>query len=145
MSTEENKARMRRIPEEVYNQGNLAAADDLLAADYIEHLPLPPGWPSGLPGLKQFVTMTRSAFPDFQYTVDEVLAEGDKVVLRVTARGTHQGEFLGIPATGRQATWGEMHICRVVDGKLVEHWASIDQLGMLQQLGIVPAPGQTTG
>ncbi len=142
MSTDENKAAMRRIPLEVYNQGQLDVADEVLAAEYTEHVPLPPGWPSGIAGLKQYVSMLRSAFPDFQYTVEDELAEGDKVVFRLTARGTQHGEFLGMPPTGKQATWTEMHICRVVDGKLVEHWANLDQLSLLQQLGVIPGPGQ---
>ncbi len=142
MSTEANKAAMRRIPAEVYNQGKLDVADEVLATDYTEHVPLPPGWPSGIAGLKQYVTMLRSAFPDFQYTVEDELAEGDKVVFRLTAQGTQLGEFMGIPPTGKRATWTEMHICRVADGKLVEHWANLDQLGLLQQLGVIPQPGQ---
>jgi predicted ester cyclase len=139
MSTEQNKINFRRIPEEIFNQGNLAMADELFAADFIEHAPLPPGWPTGLAGVKQFVTMVRTAFPDFHYTVEEMIAEGDKVAGRVTAHGTHQGEFMGIPPTGKQATWTETHIGRYAGGgKLAEHWVSGDQLGMLQQLGVIP-------
>ncbi|MBI3978014.1 MAG: ester cyclase [Chloroflexi bacterium] len=140
MSVEQNKAILRRIPEEVFNKGNLAIADEIFAADYVEHVPLPPGLPAGLEGLKQFVTIVRSAFPDFHYTIDDVIAEGDQVVFRLTARGTQQGEFMGIPPTGKQATWTEIHIGRAAGGKLVEHWANYDHLGMLQQLGVVPAP-----
>ena len=142
MSTEQNRVNFRRIPEEIFNQGNLAVADELFAADYIEHVPLFPNWPSGLAGFKQFVTVLRAAFPDFHYTVEDAIAEGDKVVGRITAHGTHKGEFMGIPPTGKQATWTEIHIGRFAGGKLVEHWANLDQLGMLQQLGVVPTPGQ---
>jgi predicted ester cyclase len=92
--------------------------------------------------LKAFATAVRAAFPDFHYTVEDEIAEGDKYVVRLTARGTMQGAFLGMPATGKQATWTEVHVARVVGGKLAEHWACIDQLGMLQQLGVIPAPGQ---
>ena len=141
MSPEQNKAIARRIPLEVFNQGNLAVADEVMAADYVEHVTAP-GIPNNLDGFKQFVTALRAAFPDFQYTVEDEIAEGDTVVDRLTARGTQQGPFLGIPATGRQATWSEIHVSRIVGGKLVEHWANLDQLGMLQQLGIIPAPGQ---
>ena len=88
------------------------------------------------------VQAIRAAYPDFHYTVDEVIAEGDKVVLRVTASGTQRGEFSGMPATGKSATWSEMHIARMTNGQLVEHWAVQDQLGMLQHLGIIPAQGQ---
>lgn len=142
MSPEDNKTIFRRIPEEIINTGNLARADELIAADYTEHLPLPPGTPSGLAGFKAWWTMFRAAFPDLHYTVEDLIAEGDKVAGRVTVRGTHQGEFLGIPPTGKQATWTEIHIGRFAGGRLVEHWANIDQLGMLQQLGAIPAPGQ---
>jgi steroid delta-isomerase-like uncharacterized protein len=140
MSTEENKARMNRIPLEVFNEGKLGVIDEVMAADYIEHLTTP-GFPGGTAGLKQFVTAVRTAFPDFKYTVDDAIAEGDKVVQRVTARGTMKGAFAGMPATGKTATWTEVHIARVAGGKLVEHWANIDQLGMLQQLGLIPTPG----
>lgn len=143
MSVEQNKINFRRIPEEIFNQGNLALADELFAADYIEHVPPAPGWPSGVAGFKQFVMTLRAAFPDFHYTVeDDAIAEGDKVVGRITGHGTHQGELMGIPPTGKYATWSEIHIGRFAGGKLVEHWANLDQLGMLQQLGVVPMPGQ---
>ena len=140
MSAEENKAIIRRIPEEVINTGNLDRVDEVIAADYVDHFPLPPGFPSGLEGFKLFWRMVLSAFPDLRYTVDDVIADGDKVVVRVTSRATHQGEFQGIPPTGRQVTWTEIHIGRLANGKLVEHWASVDQLGLLQQLGAIPAP-----
>jgi predicted ester cyclase len=143
MSAEEYKACVRRIPEEMFNQGNLAVADEVIAPDFIEHAPLPPGWPSGLAAVKQYVTTLRAAFPDFRYTVEDEIAEGDTVVLRATARGTHQGEFFGIPATGKQATWTEMHICRLAGGRIAEHWVEQDNLGLLQQLGVIPAPGQS--
>jgi predicted ester cyclase len=142
MSTEENKRAMRRIPEELYNQGRLEVADEVVRADYIEHFPLPPGFPSGAAGLKAFVSALRAAFPDFRYTVEDEIVEGDRYVVRVTARGTMRGDFLGMPPTGKQATWTEIHIARVIDGKLAEHWPCIDQLGMLQQLGVVPMPGE---
>jgi len=141
MTAEENKRRTRRVPDEVFNQGNLALADELFTADYIEHAPLPPVFPPGLDGLKAFVTALRAAFPDFRYTVEDEIAEGDRVVIRVTASGTQSGEFLGIPAAGKKAVWSETHIARVVDGKIVEHWVDQDRLGMLEQLGIVPTPG----
>jgi predicted ester cyclase len=104
VSVEDNKALIRRIPEEVYNEGNLAVSDEVIAADYVEHFPLPPGWPSGLEGLKQFISVLRAAFPDFRYTVEDEIAEGEK---------------------------------------LVERWANLDQLGMMQQLGVIPPPGQS--
>jgi steroid delta-isomerase-like uncharacterized protein len=138
MSTEQNKAVVQRIVEAI-NQGNWSALDDLFSADYVEHA-APPGLPPGLVGLIQFFSMLRAAFPDFHYTVDDVIAEGEKVVQRVTGHGTMQGDFLGMPATGKHASWGEIHIGRFAGDKIVEHWASIDQLGMLQQLGLAPSP-----
>ena len=108
----------------------------------MEHAPLPPGSPSGVAGLKQFVSGLRATFPDFRYTVEDVLGEGDRVALRVRASGTMKGDFMGMRATGKSASWEEIHCCRMRDGKLAEHWANVDQLGMLQQLGLAPTPGQ---
>jgi steroid delta-isomerase-like uncharacterized protein len=139
MSTEENKAIMRRIFE-VFNTGNLALAEEVLAADIVDHQ-APPGIEPGLAGFKQLVTMFRSAFPDIQMTIEDIMAEGDKVVTRSTMRGTHQGEFMGIPPTGKQFTATSIDIVRFAGGKGVEHWGNSDDLGMLQQLGIIPKPG----
>lgn len=139
MSTEQNKATMRAIPEQIFNLGNIDAADRLFAANYIEHVPVIPGLPPGVAGLKVYVTAVRSAFPDLRLTVEDLVAEGDRVVMRASVTGTHKGELMGIPPTGKQATWTEIHICRFADGKVVEHWANSDQLGMLQQLGAIPA------
>ena len=108
MSAAEHKAAMRRIPTEVFNQGSLAVADVVIAPDYVEHVPLPPGFPTGVEGFKQFVAALRQAFPDFQYTVEDELAEGERVVLRLTARGTHRGAFQGLPPTGKQVSWTEL-------------------------------------
>jgi predicted ester cyclase len=141
MSTAANLANISRIPLELYNQGDLSVAPQVIAEDYIEHTPLPPGWPSGIPGLNQYVSILCGAFPDFHYTIDDTIAEGEKVVLRLTATGTQRGEFMGIPATGKRATWGEVHICRCAGGKLAEHWVVMDHLAMLQQLGAIPAQG----
>jgi predicted ester cyclase len=142
MSAEENKAAFRRIPEEILNNGNLELADELFASDYIEHQTVPPGWPSGLEGFKMWVAMLRSAFPDVHYTVEHILAEGEMAAGHITARGTHQGEFLGIAATGREVTWTETHVGRFENGKLVEHWGDSDDLGLMQQLGAVPGTGE---
>ena len=145
MSAEENKAAFRRIPEEVLNTGNLDLADELFAADYVEHVPVPPGTPPGLAGFKAFFTAFRAAFPDLHYTVETVLAEGDLTAGHLTVRGTHRGEFMGITPTGKRVSWTETHVGRYANGKLVEHWGNSDDLGLLQQLGAVPAPGQTDG
>ncbi|MEK7324778.1 MAG: ester cyclase [Chloroflexota bacterium] len=139
MSTEQNKAVAMRTVEAI-NAGDMSLFESLLAPDAVEHA-VPPGMPPTRETAKQFVTMLRAAFPDSHYHVDDVIAEGDRVVQRVTCHGTMKGEFLGMPATGKSATWTEMHIVRVANGKIVEHWANVDQLGMLQQLGLAPAPG----
>ncbi|MEZ4662696.1 MAG: ester cyclase [Caldilineaceae bacterium] len=142
MSTEQNKAIMRRIPEEAFGQGNLAVVDEVFAPDYIPHVQRRvPNGANGTAAVKQFIGMVRSAFPDVRYTVEDAIAEGDKVVMRVNISGTHQGDFMGVPATGKEVGWTEMHIARMADGKLVEHWFSSDQLALLQQLGALPARG----
>ena len=140
MANEQNKANASRIPMEVFNQGKLAVIDEVMTSDFIEHA-APPGFPPGPAGLKTFVTALRAAFPDFTYKSDDVIAEGDKVVIRLTAHGTMKGAFMGMPATGKSATWSEIHIARMANGKVAEHWAEIDRLGMLQQLGVIPTPG----
>src|SRR5262249_31312348 len=141
-ASEADLAAFRRVPEDGFNRGDLAALDEVVAADYTEHVALPPGIPSGLAGLKEFVSMLRGAFPDFNYTTEEVISEGDRIVGRFTGSATQGGEFMGTPATGKRATWSEIHIGRYAGGKLVEHWAQQDALGMMQQLGVIPAPGQ---
>lgn len=143
MSTEENKALFRRVADAI-NDRQLDHLDTLFAADYVEHDPLPPGWPTGLAAVKQFWAMLLGAFPDFQLTVDTVIAEDDRVVGQMTAEGTQRGEFLGIPPTGRRASWQEIHIGRYAAGKLVEHWGQRQMLQMLQQLGALPAPAPPT-
>jgi predicted ester cyclase len=143
MSAQRNVATLSRIPNELYNEGSLAVLDEVFAPGYIEHFPLPPGFPAGAEAVRLYVTLVRTAFPDFRYTVEDVVAEGDTVVFRLTASGTQRGEFMGLPATGRAATWQEIHVGRCEGGKLVEHWAVIDQLGLLQQLGAIPAPAES--
>lgn len=124
-----------RVPEEIYNQGNLEAVDDLFLPDYIEHRSLPANAPKGSQIPKMMSALLRKAFPDLHMTVDDVLAEGDKAMARLTVQGTHTGEFHGIPPTGRRITWTETHIVRCEQDKIAEHWVNIDELGQLQQLG----------
>jgi predicted ester cyclase len=138
---EQNKAIFCAIPEKVVNTGNLDAADHYFAPDFVDHT-VPAGVPNGLAGFKAYVTRLRAAFPDLHLTVEDVVAEGEKVVVRATARGTMRGDFLGMKATGKAATWTEIHIGRLAAGKVVEHWATIDQLGTLQQLGLFATPEQ---
>lgn len=137
MSIEQNKATMQRIYDDFINTGNLDAADRLIAADVIEHEEFP-GTAPGLEGVKQIIAMFRAAFPDLHFTVEDMIAEGDKVVSRVTMRGTHRGEFLGIPPTGKSITVSTIDIARFAGGKVAEHWAVTDNLTMMQQLGVVP-------
>ena len=140
MSTEENKAVLRRNCEEVFNKGDLAVADETIANNYVYRGSGGQEF-KGPEGFKQMVTMFRTAFPDFHMTVEDMVAEGDKVAHRLTGRGTHKGEFMGIAPTGKQVTVSAITISRFAGGKEVEALISIDMLGMMQQLGVVPPIG----
>jgi steroid delta-isomerase-like uncharacterized protein len=141
VSAEENKALYRRWFEEVVTGGNLALADELLAPEYVLHFP---GFPAPVDseGHKQLVAMFRRAFPDWQETIDDVVAEEDKVVIRVTGRGTHQDEFQGIAPTGNRVVVTGVGIGRIEDGRIAESWAEYDAMGMMQQLGVIAPPEQ---
>ena len=141
MLLETNKAVSRRFLEEVFSKGDLAVADEIVAKDHVNTGPSnPPGLPLGLEGSKQFVTLYRNAFPDLRFTIDEQIAEGDKVVTRWTAFGTHKGELAGILATGKSTTVTGIVVDRIVDGKIAESWPTFDQFGLMQQLGVIPMP-----
>ena len=144
MTTEENKASARRFIEEVINRGNFAVLDELSGANFVDHT-APPGVPPTNEGTKGFFSMFRAAFPDLHATIEDQVAEGDRVVQRVTTHGTMRGDFQGMPASGKEATWSGIHITRFADGKAIEHWGVIDTLGMLAQLGFAQAPGQPAG
>ena len=133
----QNKLVLRRFFEEIFNQGNLAAADEIVSAHYLDHNAAPGEMP-GRAGLTQFVTYLRSAFRNLNFTIDDQLAEGDKVVTRWNATAIHQGEFAGVPATGKPVTITAINIHRVVDGQIQEGWLNWDALGLLQQLGAMP-------
>ncbi len=140
MSIQENKALLHRLFEEGINQGDLGVLDELIAPNYVNYnLPAPA---PGTEGFKQVVMMFRSAFPDLQITLHDVIVEGDRVASRGTWHGTHQGEFMGIPATGKRVAVSYIDIWRVENGKFVENWVQMDMLGLMQQFGLVPAPGQ---
>ncbi len=141
MSIEQNKAVARRLIEEVFNRGNIDLVDELIAPDFVEHEEMPPGTPAGREGNKAATIMLRSAFPDFKATIDDTVAEGDKVVLRLTWSGTQEGEFLGIPPSGKRFSIPVFDILRIDGGKIVEHWGQMDQMAMMQQLGATPGPG----
>jgi predicted ester cyclase len=136
------KIKLDRIPLEILNQGKLELINELFAPEYIERSPQPGVAPTR-EGFKQFVTSLRTAFPDLRYTIDDSIEAGDRFVTRLTASGTMRGEFAGMPATGKHATWTEIHIVRVSNEHVVEHWGLIQELGMMVQLGVIEAPGRT--
>ena len=139
MSTEDNKALVRRFYEEGVH--NPALFDELLAPTYVLHLPGSPQPISGIEHAKQLMAVYTSAFPDLQTTTEDMVAEEDKVVIRNTWRGTHQGAFQGLPPTGKHVTFTSSDIYRIADGKIAEQWAELDALGLMQQLGGIPAMG----
>jgi len=145
MSTEQNKALVRQMVEEMFNRGNIGRADEFLAPDFVEREELPPGIPRDREGVKQLTAMLRGAFPDFRATIDDMVAEGDKVVMRMTWRGTHKGEFMGIPPTGKSVSFGVIDIIRIAGGKFVEHWGQMDTMSLMQQLGAIPTPPGQSG
>ena len=126
-----------RIPLEVLNDGKFALLDELLTPDFVDRSPVP-GVPPTREGLKQSAMTLKTAFPDLHYVIEDAIESGDRIVHRLTASGTMKGDFMGMPATGKRATWTEIHIGRGVDGRLTEHWGLVDRQGMLAQLGIVP-------
>ena len=138
MSTEENKVRVRRFYEKVFNQKNLAAIDDFVAPNVIDHS-LPPGAPGGIEGVRLTIGMFVTAFPDLNLTLEDVIAESDRVVVRWTMRGTHQGASLGMPPTGKQFTLPGISLIRLDGSIAAETWAIFDQMVLLQQLGLAPA------
>jgi steroid delta-isomerase-like uncharacterized protein len=137
MSTEAHKQLVQRTFAQLFNQGELSLADEVVSDDYLSH-DAPPQVPRGSAGLRHMVTLLRTAFPDIHYETEELIAEGDVVVARTTMSGTHLGEFFGIAATGRPVRQNQIHILRFANGKVVEHRAVRDDLAMLQQLGVVP-------
>lgn len=138
MSAEENKATDRRFYEELFNQKNLAVIDEVTSEDFVSHS-IPAGLPSDREGFKIMVSVLLTAFPDWQLTVDEMIAVGDTVAARFTYHGTNTSSFEGIPPTGRKVTIQALHMARFANGKLVEHWGGPDQLSLLQQLGFIPS------
>jgi steroid delta-isomerase-like uncharacterized protein len=141
MATEENKSTFRRYVEEVSNKGNLNVVDEIFDR-YVSYQPDGRTEERGPEDVKRFIGEFRQAFPDFHTTIEDQIAEGDMVVTRWTARGTHQGEFRGIAPTGNRITVTGIGIFRFSEeGKVVESWDNFDQLGMLQQLGAIPQPG----
>jgi steroid delta-isomerase-like uncharacterized protein len=142
MSAEENKARVRRFFDEMLNQGDTSVGDELFAVDALDHAAFP-GQVAGREGFKEAVRMVHAAFPGIHYTAEDMVSEGHRVATRWTLRGTHSGEFLGIQATGKPVTVTGINILRFADGQIVECWETWDRLGLMQQLGVLPALGET--
>lgn len=132
----QNKNLVRRAVEEVWNGGNYDNLEEFITRDFIIHS-APGELIRGLEGVREFYTQLRNAFPDIHFTIDSQVAEADKVVTQWTARGTHKGSFRGIPATGKKFSMTAIDIDRVVDGRVVECWPRMDELGLLQQLGVI--------
>ena len=139
MSSEENKALLRRLWEEVFIKGNVDALDQFYAVDFVDHNAWP-GIPPGIEGIRQIYNIIRSAITGIHVTIDDMVAEEDKIVVRVTASGTQTGEFMGIPATGKRFSIMEIRIYRIAGGKIVEHWGLMDTASLMQQLGVMPPP-----
>ena len=139
MSTETNKATVRRWITEGWNKGNLSLVDEMYTPDFVQHDPGSPVPVTSHEALKGYVTVFRTAIPDLQFTIDDLVAEADKVLWRFTARGTQTGALMAIPPTGRSATVTGMVLFRFANGKIAEVWVNVDNLGLLQQLGVVPA------
>lgn len=151
MSTEDNKAIVRRLHEEVWGKGNVALVDELIAPNIVVHfhypadISVPAQYLQSLEEFKQSVTHFRTTFPDYHFTIELQVAEGDLVATRGTAQGTQAGEYRGltykgVPPTSKQITWTYTSIDRIIDGKIVEQWSNGDDLGRLQQLGVLPSP-----
>jgi predicted ester cyclase len=141
MSTEDNKALLRHYYDEVINKKNRAAIDEYIDPNFVDHA-APSDIPAGIEGQKQVFSMYSTAFPDTHFKVEDMIAEGDRAVARLSVSATQQGTFLGLPPTGKHVTFTGIDIIRIAGGKLVERWGEMDMLGLLQQLGIVPLPGQ---
>jgi predicted ester cyclase len=142
MSTEQNKALTRRLFEEGMNQNKPSVFDELIAPDFAVY-DTPLGTLRGPEGISQLVESFRKAFPDMQVTIEEEFADGNFVIHRGYTSGTHKGEFRGIPPTGKQVKLKTIDIWRVVNGKMLENWVQMDILGLMQQLGVVPATTQS--
>ena len=142
MATDENKAIVRRYLQEVVSLGQFERTGEFVADTYVRHDPSQPAEVRGLAALAALNVRLRAPIPDLQLTIEDLLAEGDKVVTRLVARGTHRGELQGLAPTGRPVVATAIVIHRLAGGKIVEEWVQMDTLGLLQQLGAVPAPVQ---
>ena len=133
--SEQNKTLARRWFEDLFSRGNVDVANEILSTDFVDHLTHEDE--RGLEELKLYVSIYRTAFPDIQDAVEDIVAEGDKVVVRWTSSGTHQGEFMGVAPTGRHVRFTGMRLFRIAENKIVESWVNIDERGLQEQLGAV--------
>ena len=136
--SEQNKALVRLLMEEDISRGDVAVAARIIHPEFLDHTN-PPGMQHGLAGHNAIVALFRAAFPDQWWQIEDLIAEGDRVVARTTMRGTHRGDFFGLPPTGQSVVLTGVHIMRVADDRIVEHWGSNDDLGLMRQLGAMPA------
>jgi len=137
--SEQNKAIVRRVFEELWNNGNLSVADQLFTPTYTDHDPSTPDFGHGPESERKRVTLYRTAFPDLRLTIEDIIAEGETVMARWSCRGTHKGDLSGIAPTGKQINISGVTVARLSNGKLAEGYVHWDALGLMQQLGVVPA------
>ena len=140
MSVDENKTRASRIWNEIWNLGALDVVDEVIAENYLGYIPAMPDAIRGTEGFKQLITTYRTGYPDVHVSVEDMVAEGDRVVVRWTSRGTNTGSLMGMPATGKPVEVAGISIFRFEDGKVAEEWEGFDTLGMMQQLGLAGPP-----
>ncbi len=143
MSAEDNKALVRRWFEELFNEAKLDVADEIVTPDHVSHDTSTPEHPPGPEGERQLVNLVRGAFPDGRISIEDLVAEGDRVAVRWTFRGTHRGDFMGVAPTGNQVEMGAMDLLRIAGGKIAETWSNVDMMAMMRQLDAVPAPGRS--
>jgi steroid delta-isomerase-like uncharacterized protein len=136
-----NKAMIRRFVEDVKNKRHFEQIGEIFRSDYQEHNSTVASFGPGTEGYVRFLTHLFTAFPDDAVSIGEIVAEGDRVAYRGTESGTHTAEFLGIPATGKSATWTEIQFFRIQDGKVAEHWVDVDLFSWFTQLGVIPPMG----
>ena len=139
MSTEQNKQLVRRLVEEVFNQKKIDVIEELVSPDFVEHEAVPPGVPPGRDGLKALFGMMHKAFPDFNVTIEHLIAEDNHVVLHMNWTGSHEADFMGIPPTGKTISVTVIDIMGMNEGKIAAHWGVMDQMTLMQQLGVMPA------
>lgn len=136
--SDQNKDLAHRFYEEVFNAGAVDRVQDFCAEEFVNHEEGPPGAPEGLEGVKFFVQSFHDGFSDVHASIEELLADGDRIVARVRFTGTHDGDFMGIPASGKKIDMETIDIVRVADGKAAEHWGVTDNMKLMQQIGAVP-------